>query len=52
MLRLAAARLDRAALAAGRAITRGLAETVLADLMTNETDDNPAPLSPHHPLIV
>jgi chromosomal replication initiation ATPase DnaA len=35
-IRLAAARLDRAALAAGRAVTRGLAEAVLVDLIAPE----------------
>ncbi len=39
-IRLAAARLDRAALAAGRAVTRGLAEAVLADLPARDLHDN------------
>lgn len=38
--REAVARLDHAALSLGRAITRGLAVTVLADMLQTETDEN------------
>ncbi len=55
-VRLAAARLDRAALAAGRAVTRGLAEQVLADLLVLEPGDrgrgDSVTLSPHDRAIV
>ena len=50
-LREAAARLDRAALAAGRSVTRALAAQTLQSLMHDNSDAEPADVSPPHPAL-
>jgi chromosomal replication initiation ATPase DnaA len=50
-LREAAARLDRAGLAAGRGITRALAARTLRSLMCDHHDTEPADASPFHPAL-
>ncbi len=50
-LREAAARLDRAALAAGRGVTRAMAAQTLQSLMHEISDAEPADVSPPHPAL-
>jgi chromosomal replication initiation ATPase DnaA len=50
-LREAAARLDRAALAAGRSVTRALAAQTLQTLMCETSDADAADVSPLHPAL-
>jgi len=50
-LREAAARLDRAALAAGRSVTRALAAQTLQALMCDNSDAEPADVSPPYPAL-
>ncbi len=50
-LREAAARLDRAGLAAGRSVTRALAAQTLQSLMCENSDAEPAEASPSHPTL-
>lgn len=50
-LREAAARLDRAALAAGRSVTRALAAQTLQTLIGENSDAEPTDVSPPHPAL-
>ena len=50
-LREAAARLDRAALAAGRSVTRALAAQTLQSLLCEDSDADAADVSPPHPAL-
>lgn len=50
-LREAAARLDRAGLAAGRSVTRTLAAQTLQSLICENSDAEPAEVSPFHPTL-
>ena len=51
-VREAVARLDRAALAAGRAVTRGLAAQAVAELLDDSSADAEPEPSPHAPSLV
>ena len=50
-LREAAARLDRAGLAAGRSVTRTLAAQTLQSLLCEDSDAEPVEVSPFHPTL-
>lgn len=50
-LREAAARLDRAGLAAGRSVSRTLAAQTLQSLICEDSDAEPAEVSPFHPTL-